>query len=258
MIDVEAKLRAKVQSHPRPLLFATLSGAHLYGIPSPDSDYDLRGVHLLPAGEVLGLDAGLETIELSNKQTMLADGMEFDIVSHDLKKFIGLMLKKNGYILEQLLSPLVVHTTPVHAELKALAPGVITKHHAHHYLGFAETQWRLFAKENPPRIKPLLYVYRVLLTGIHLMRTGTVNANLVELNEEFKLPFVPDLIARKTGGREQSTLSAADMAFHEARYTQLVRALEEARDASQLPEMPTAHAALHDLLIRTRLATVRP
>ena len=38
------------------------------------------------------------------------------------------------------------------------------------------------------RIKPLLYVYRVLLTGIHLMRTGKVEANLVVLNDEFRLP----------------------------------------------------------------------
>ncbi len=40
-----------------------------------------------------------------------------DIVSHDVKKFFGLLLKKNGYVLEQLCSPLIVHTTPEHAEL---------------------------------------------------------------------------------------------------------------------------------------------
>ena len=31
-----------------PLVFATISGAHLYGFPSADSDFDLRGVHPLP------------------------------------------------------------------------------------------------------------------------------------------------------------------------------------------------------------------
>jgi hypothetical protein len=46
------RLRAIAAAHPRPLLFATVSGAHLYGFASPDSDYDLRGVHLLPAEEV--------------------------------------------------------------------------------------------------------------------------------------------------------------------------------------------------------------
>ena len=56
------------------------------------------------------------------------------------------MLKKNGYVLEQVLSPLVVHTTPEHEELKAIAADCVTKHHAHHYLGFAETHWDFFRK----------------------------------------------------------------------------------------------------------------
>jgi len=42
------KLMQHVKQHPYPLMFATISGAHLYGFPSPDSDFDLRGVHLLP------------------------------------------------------------------------------------------------------------------------------------------------------------------------------------------------------------------
>ena len=130
------------------------------------------------------------------------------------------MLKKNGYVLEQLYSPLIVHTTPEHMELKEIAKGCITKHHSHHYFGFAETQWKLFDKERPRRVKPLLYVYRVLLTGLHLMRTGVVNANLVELNEEARLPYIADLIARKQSG-EHTTLEDADVAFHQREYERL-------------------------------------
>src|SRR5437763_12378203 len=195
----EPRLLRQVELHPYPLLFATISGAHLYGFPSPDSDFDLRGVHLLPLEEVVGLTAKNETVEKSG----IHDGLKIDLVTHDAKKFFGLMLKKNGYVLEQLLSPLVVYTTPEHEELQALAPDCITKHHAHHYLGFAATQWKLFQKETPPRVKPLLYTYRVLLTGIHLMRTGEVEANLLRLNETAKLPYLADLIARKTGGEER-------------------------------------------------------
>ena len=82
------------------------------------------------------------------------------------------------------------------------ATGVIAKHHSHHDFGFAETQWKLFLKTSPRRVKPLLYVYRVLLTGIHLMRTGEVEANLVTLNEEFRLNYMADLVARKLAGPE--------------------------------------------------------
>jgi len=256
-MTIDPRLHRIVAAQPYPLLFATISGAHLYGFPSPDSDFDLRGAHVLPLEKVIGLEVRDETVEDSR----VIEGLEMDIVSHDLRKFFGLLLKKNGYVLEQLFSPLIVHTTPEHEELKAIAgrggggTGVITKHHSHHYFGFAETQWKLFDKERPRRVKPLLYVYRVLLTGIHLMRTGRIEANLVTLNERFRLTYIPDLVARKLAGPETSTLQDADVAFHESEYHRLRGELQAAHEASQLPELPSdeTRAALNELLIRVRL-----
>src|SRR5882724_7967002 len=132
-MNIDLPLNNIVAAHPHPLLSATISGAHLYGFPSPDSDYDLRGLHMLPLDAVVGLEVRDETVQGER----IIDGLEMDIVSHDVKKFFGLLLKKNGYVLEQLYSPLVVHTTPEHAELKVASAGAITKHHSHHYFGFA-------------------------------------------------------------------------------------------------------------------------
>lgn len=177
---------------PDPLVFATVSGAHLYGFPSRDSDIDLRGAHLLPAAALLGLEEPEETRTTADE----SDGIERDLVTHDLRKFARLLLRRNGYVLEQLTSPLVVHTGPVHAELTALAPGVLTRHHAHHYRGFARTQWRLY--ERTGELKPLLYTCRALLTGIHLMRTGEIQAHLPTLCALPEAPArLPDLIAAK-------------------------------------------------------------
>lgn len=243
-------LKKQVEQHPYPLVFVTISGAHLYGFPSPDSDFDLRGVHILPLKEVVGLQIGRETVEKSG----VHDGLEIDMVTHDAKKFFGLLLKKNGYVLEQVLSPLIVHTTPEHGELKEIAAQCITRHHAHHYLGFAETQWRLFEKENPPRVKPLLYVYRVLLTGIHLMQTGVVEANLGRLNETAKLPYLDDLIQRKVTGAEKERLTEADLRFHRSEFDRLRDKLQKEYEASALPDAPQGGAALHDLLLRLRLS----
>ena len=252
---IDPRLHRIVAAQPYPLVFATISGAHLYGFPSPDSDFDLRGIHILPLENIVGLDVRDETVEDSR----VIEGLEMDIVSHDVRKFFGLLLKKNGYVLEQLYSPLIVHTTPEHEELMALARGCITRHHSHHYFGFAETQWKLFDKESPRRVKPLLYVYRVLLTGIHLMRTGRVEANLVTLNEEFRLPYIADLVARKLAGPEKSKLEDADIAFHESEYQRLRGELQAAHDTSQLPELPdeVTRVALNDLLVRIRLANRR-
>lgn len=243
-------LKKQVEEHPYPLIFATISGAHLYGFPSPDSDYDLRGVHVPPLKEVVGLQSGAETIERSG----VRDGIEIDMVTHDAKKFFGLLLKKNGYVLEQVFSPLVVHTSPEHIELKDIAAQCVTRHHTHHYLGFAETQWKLFEKESPPRIKPLLYVYRILLTGIHLMQTGVIEANLVRLNQAAKLSYLDELIQRKVAGAEQERLTEADLEFHRGEYVRLREKLQQAHEASALPESPRGDAALHDLLVRLRLS----
>jgi predicted nucleotidyltransferase len=243
-------LMDEVRAHPYPLLFATVSGAHLYGFPSPDSDYDLRGAHLLPIGTLVGMEPGEETVQLSH----VRGGAEVDLVTHDARKFFALLLRSNGYVLEQLYSPLVVHTTPEHGELRAIAAGCITRRCVRHYVGFAAGQWRLFEKEQPRRVKPLLYVYRVLLTGIHLMRTGRVLASLPECNAEIGLPYVDELIARKTAGPEHGELADADVDFHRAEYLRLNTLLVDAAGRSHLPEEPTARAALHDLLLRIRLA----
>ncbi len=157
-----------------------MSGAHLYGFASEDSDFDIRACHVLPLPEILGLSKGPATLD----RTEVHDGVEIDLVSHDAEKFFGMILGKNGYVLEQVFSPLVLRGGEHHERLKAIATNCITKHHAHHYLGFARGQRALFEKHTPPRIKPLLYTYRVLLTGIHLLRSGVVEANLPRLDLE--------------------------------------------------------------------------
>jgi len=62
-MTIDSRLHRIVAAQPYPLLFATISGAHLYGFPSPDSDFDLRGAHILPLEKIVGLDVREETIE---------------------------------------------------------------------------------------------------------------------------------------------------------------------------------------------------
>ncbi len=251
MIEPEDLLNSVVSDHPRQLVFATVSGAHLYGFPSRDSDFDIRGVHLMRRDELFGLAAPSQTVT----HCEVRDGREIDMVTHDAKKFFQLMLKRNGYVLEQLLSPLVIHTSVEHEELIDLGKACITRHHIHHYVGFARNQWDLFMKEERPMIKPLLYVYRVLLTGIYLMRTGRVEANLVSLNKTYHLPHLPDLIAKKIEGCEHEPLSDADVSFHETEYSRLQCELKEAGRMSTLPNQPSAREGLNDLLLRLRRKT---
>ncbi|MCG5468375.1 nucleotidyltransferase domain-containing protein [Micromonospora sp. LAH09] len=62
----------------RPLLFAAVGGAHLYGFASIDSDVDLRAVHLVAAEEVVGLRTGPQSLQHMG----VRDGVELNVVSH--------------------------------------------------------------------------------------------------------------------------------------------------------------------------------
>src|SRR5262245_56374836 len=103
MLDLEG-LRGLVEGLGYDPLFMTVSGAHLYGFPSADGDVDLRGCHLLPLRAVVGLSLPQETVE----QQLDHEGVEVELVSHDVGKYLRLLVKNNGYVLEQIFSPLVI------------------------------------------------------------------------------------------------------------------------------------------------------
>ena len=121
-MSCDPRLHRIVAVQPYPLLFATISGAHMYGFASADSDVDLRGAFIWPASEVLGLRPPAETITIEDATTI-----DLDWVAHDVRKFARLMTGHNGYVLEQLFSPLVVVTTPAHEELMELGKGCVTR-----------------------------------------------------------------------------------------------------------------------------------
>lgn len=245
MLDREHLARV-ARSGPEPI-FATISGAHLYGFASQDSDVDLRGAFLLPARAVLGLHPARETISIADKSPI-----DLDWVAHDVRKFARMMASHNGYVLEQLFSPLVVITTPAHEELIELGRGCITRPTVRHYQGFARGRRKRLA-EPEPTVKHLLYAYRVMLTGIHLMQAGEVVANIAVLNERFRIAEIDELVARKREGAEKMLLDGRDLTVHGSLLDRLEAKLEEAHAASRLPESATTTAALEDFVIRLRL-----
>lgn len=145
----------------------------------------------------------------------------------------------------------MVHTTPAHKELIALAPGVLTSHHAHHYRGFANTQWRLF--EKTAELKPLLYAFRALLTGIHLMRSAEVQAHLPTLLAEVpEAPgFLADLIEAKVAAEHGAYRGPAVGGVRE-HFEALHGVLDAAQEASGLPEHGSAYDALDEFVVRRR------
>jgi predicted nucleotidyltransferase len=227
--------------------FWTVSGAHLYGFQSVDSDVDLRGCFLAPIRELIGLRGHTETVEPKD----VVNGLEVEAVSHEAGKYLRLLVKHNGYVLEQIFSPLVVAGQEFLDRLRPIAAKFVTKNCYHHYRGFIQTQRKLLEKEEPKKAKSLLYAYRVLLTGIHLLETGEVQAHLPTLNERSQLPFIPELIERKRAA-EVGRLPDLDYAFHAAELTRLEAKLDAAFTASRLPETGPLDE-LNEFLVNERL-----
>ncbi|OWK39136.1 DNA polymerase beta superfamily protein [Fimbriiglobus ruber] len=228
-------------------LFWTVSGSHLYGFPSVDSDVDLRGCFLAPLRDVVGLREPPQTVE---PKDVLA-GREVEAVSHELGKYLRLLAKSNGYVLEQILSPIVVAGGDFLARLRPLARQCATRQSYHHYRGFLATQRKLMDKDPVLKAKTLLYAYRVVLTGVHLLRTGEVESYLPTLAEVYKLPFVPDLIERKKSA-EFGPLTGTDVAWHRTELDRWENELDRAYADSCLPEAAPLDE-LNEFLIATRL-----
>jgi uncharacterized protein len=226
--------------------FWTVSGAHLYGFQSVDSDVDLRGCFFAPVRELVGLKGVTETVE----PKAVLNGLEVEAVCHEAAKYLKLLTRHNGYVLEQIFSPLVVAGADFLARLRPVAAKFVTRNCYHHYRGFIGTQRKLLAKEEPKRAKSLLYAYRVLLTGIHLLETGEVQPHLPTLNERFGLPYIPELIERKRAA-ETGGLAELDWGFHTSELDRLEGLLNAAFEASRLPETGPVDE-LHEWLVGER------
>lgn len=231
--------------YPYPLIFASMAGSHAFGYATDCSDFDVHGVHLLPLSHVLGFNAAKdETIERK-----VEGDPAIDLATHDLKKFLLLLIKGNGNILEDIFSPLILHTSPLHEELKVLARGCISKQCAAHYRGMAYNQQRRMQLND---VKKLLHCYRCLLMGIHLMKSGTLEMNVVELAQAYGYTQVQDIIAMKRSGIEG--ISQTEMVWQSECIESLYVQLESATQQSQLPERTpqSVKDELEQVLIRVR------
>lgn len=228
-------------------LFWTVSGAHLYGFPSVDSDVDLRGAFAAPLPALVGLRRPPETREPKG----LFAGLEVEAVAHEVAKYLRLLAMDNGYVLEQVFSPLVAHGAEFLARLRPLAARCVTRGCHRHYRGFLQTQLRLLDKQTEVKAKTLLYAYRVVLTGVHLLETGEVEAHLPTLNERFGLAYIPELIRRKAAA-EVGTLPGQDVSFHRAELARWEVRLDAAHVTSRLPEVAPVEE-LDRFLVNLRL-----
>ncbi len=145
------------ESAARRHLVVALSGAHAYGFPSPDSDLDLKAIHVSPTEEILGLwpppPSAPDRLEV-------VDGLEVDYSSNEIQPVLVGILQGNGNFIERVLSRFLLRTFPGFPPLRGLVSRSLSRRVHRHYRGFATGQLREWEKDGFRSAKKLLYVLR--------------------------------------------------------------------------------------------------
>jgi predicted nucleotidyltransferase len=219
----------------RRLLVVYLSGAHAYGFPSPDSDLDLKCVHVTPTRELVGL----HPIDDAAERTEIADGVELDYGSNELAQVLRGAVRGNGNFLERILGELVLATDgALLDEARAVVRPLLSRRVARHYRGFAASQLRLF--DERPTAKRALYVLRTAATARNVLAHGEIVTDVARLSA-----FVPAEIAELLEVKrraERQELAAEQVAAWRARLVGAIAAIDGAVSTSALPIEPAAPA----------------
>ncbi len=233
-------------------LVVALSGAHAYGFPSPDSDLDLKAVHMAPTRAWLGMSPPSETAEI----TEIVEGVELDYSSNEIHAVLAGLLAGNGNYLERILAAIPLVSGPELASLKPLAEEAISRRMHRHYRGFALNQAKEMEKVRTA--KRILYVLRTTLTGTHLLRTGELVTDVTALLDDYGFGDARELLALKRAG-EGAALPDDVLERFRAPLANAFAGLDAARDASSLPEEPSPAVigALDAWLVGARLALLK-
>jgi predicted nucleotidyltransferase len=239
-----AKKFIAVREAERKHLVIYLSGAHAYGFPSPDSDLDLKCVHIAPTSSLVGLDV----VEDPNDRMEIVEEVELDYGSNELAPVLRGAIKGNGNYLERILGELALGgDTALLAQAREVVRPLLSRRCARHYGGFATSQLKLF--DEKPTAKRALYVLRTAATGIHLLTRGELVIDLQRLRDHVP-DEVDELLAIKRTG-ERSQLEPAHAAEWRGRLTDVIDAIDKGwRTAVIPPEPPTSAIAAADHWLR--------
>lgn len=212
------------------LIYLTISGAHLYGFESVDSDIDYRGCFAANPSNFFGLSMPKDVLEIKKHD---------DIVLFEIKKEIGLALSGNCNVLEHIDSTPILSTAEF-IRMKQLINNSFGKNGLYNsYKGMATFNYKKFILQGKNTVKKYLYIFRGLMAGIYVLQTGIIQPNIEKLNEYFKFPEVKQLIKIKISGENIPVPKNMDTGKLEERINYLFTKIDEAYLKSKIPDYPS-------------------
>lgn len=211
-------------------LYIVVSGAHLYGFESPDSDVDLRGCYITDTNHILGLYTPPDTINIQNGT--------IDCELFEVKKELALALKMNCNVIEHLIGAETIYQTDLGIDLKEMVHGMLSKNGLYNsYKGLATFNYKKFVLSGKRKtVKKYLYVLRGLLAGIYALENGLIEPNIERLARD-NMPVL-ELIYQKKHGSENMDIKG-EIEVVEKILQGLFSQIDESYKLSPLQDMPS-------------------
>jgi hypothetical protein len=220
----------------RHVIYRCVVGSRAFGLEGDDSDVDRRGIYLPPASmhwSIYGVPEQLENPETEE-------------CYWELEKFLKLALKANPNVLEALYTQLIEHADPLAHELLEARPIFLSRMIYQTFNGYAMSQFKKLEQDvrgrGEVKWKHAMHLIRLLLSGIHALRTGELAVSVEPEHRE-------ELLAIKAGRMPRETVDQRRLALHAE--------FERAYGETALPERPDYERANAFLLRARQAAAVR-
>lgn len=244
------------------VLFATISGSHLWGLATAESDIDVRFVYQAPTAQVLALHPGRDTVggTVGN----------IDYQGYEVGKFLRMLANHNGNAVRLLLCPSDLRLSGQYVSLgigniqldwAALGRLFLTKRLVSYYEGYARSQRKRALSERGG--KALVYTFREIFEGIALFETGRILYDWTELYAYIRqrgyytgrlIDAIDAALVEYAERAGRNALLAEQWNAFYIEWERLVEILHSACDASVLPAEYDGEAELSGLLVNLRLA----
>jgi uncharacterized protein len=215
------------------VIYRCVVGSQAFGLGTEESDTDRRGIYLPSADLHWSLYGVPEQLESEETQEAY----------WEMQKFLIMALKANPNVLECLYSPLVEYVTPLAQELLDMREAFLSQVVYQTFNGYVLSQFKRMQSDlrNQGQVKPkhVMHLIRLLLSGIHVLREGTVSVDVGNHREQ--------LLAIKNGEMPWDDIEAWRLRLH----GEFDRAFEQ----TDLPERPN-YERVNDFLMKARRLAV--
>ena len=229
----------------RKLICVAVSGAHAAGYAMEETPLELKGLHVEPTANLVGLTSPPRAFNWVGE----FEGLLIDYSSAEIGPASHLLLRGDGSILERILSSMQVFKGEDLRKLTQVARDAICRRFFEHYRNFSKGVLTEFEGQPPRTVRQALNAYRVGLTGVHLMRTGELDLDLLALARRYKLFRLDDLVRIYREGRVKTL---EDTSPWVNRMAKLHGLLDAAYEGSELPIDPENPADVEEYLLDMR------